>query len=64
MARPKGSGGRSRYDKYRKFGRTSAKFRLTGNRRRRSTSSGKFVRASGPLSKSRVRRGKKSRFDK
>ena len=37
MARPKGTGGRSAYDKYRKFGRRKT---IT----RRSASTGKFVK--------------------
>lgn len=57
MARPKGSGGRSNYDKYRKFGRRS---RFKKTRVRRSRSTGRFVK---PGTKN-TRRYKKSRFDK
>lgn len=68
MARPKGTGGRSLYDRYRKFTRSSGKRRVTKSYRFRDNG-GKFMKKSNStrFDKAYQRpryRGKKSRFDK
>ena len=66
MARPKGTGGRSSYDRYRKFGRKSRARRL-GKTYQRRDAGGKFMKKSSgnPFSKSPGRyKGRKNRFSK
>ena len=64
MARPKGSGGRSLYDRYRKFTRASGKRRV-GKIHRHRSANGQFMTKASTSSKFKPRyKGRKSRFDK
>lgn len=65
MARPKGSGGRSSYDKYRKFTRKS-RARRVGKTYQSRDSGGKFMKKSSgaAFSKGVRRRGRKGIFSR
>ena len=69
MARPKGSGGRSLYDRYRKFVRPSRKRSVTKIHRHRNAS-GQFMTKASTRSRFEKKyqkpryKGRKSRFDK
>ena len=69
MARPKGSGGRSLYDRYRKFTRASAKRRVTKIHRHRNTR-GQFMTKASTRSRFEKKyqkpryRGRKTKYDK
>ena len=69
MARPRGSGGRSLYDRYRKFTRASGRRRVTKIHRHRNAS-GQFMTKASTRSRYEKSyrkpryKGRKTRFDK